>query len=206
MGDIFRELGADYLIEGGQTMNPSTEDVLQAISHVNAKNIFIFPNNKNIILAANQARDLTEDKNIIVIPTKTIPQGITALISYVPDKTVEQNTEEMMEAMGNVKTGQITYAVRDTRIDDKEIRQGDIMGIGDHGILAVGKEIEDTAVATVQEMTDEDSEIISIYYGADVSAEDAEQLAERLEDMYPDYDVELNEGGQPIYYYVVSVE
>lgn len=206
MGDIFRELGADYLIEGGQTMNPSTEDVLQAISHVNAKNIFIFPNNKNIILAANQARDLTEDKNIIVIPTKTIPQGITALISYVPDKTVEQNAEEMMEAMGNVKTGQITYAVRDTRIDDKEIRQGDIMGIGDHGILAVGKEIEDTAVATVQEMTDEDSEIISIYYGADVSAEDAEQLAERLEDMYPDYDVELNEGGQPIYYYVVSVE
>lgn len=206
MGDIFRELGADYLIEGGQTMNPSTEDVLQAISYVNAKNIFIFPNNKNIILAANQARDLTEDKNIIVIPTKTIPQGITALISYVPDKTVEQNTEEMMEAMGNVKTGQITYAVRDTRIDDKEIRQGDIMGIGDHGILAVGKEIEDTAVATVQEMTDEDSEIISIYYGADVSAEDAEQLAERLEDMYPDYDVELNEGGQPIYYYVVSVE
>lgn len=206
MGDIFRELGADYLIEGGQTMNPSTEDVLQAISHVNAKNIFIFPNNKNIILAANQARDLTEDKNIIVIPTKTIPQGITALISYVPDKTVEQNTEEMMEAMGNVKTGQITYAVRDTRIDDKEIRQGDIMGIGDHGILAVGKEIKDTAVATVQEMTDEDSEIISIYYGADVSAEDAEQLAERLEDMYPDYDVELNEGGQPIYYYVVSVE
>nr|WP_317361056.1 DAK2 domain-containing protein [uncultured Blautia sp.] len=206
MGDIFRELGADYLIEGGQTMNPSTEDVLQAISHVNAENIFIFPNNKNIILAANQARDLTEDKNIIVIPTKTIPQGITALISYVPDKTVEQNTEEMMEAMGNVKTGQITYAVRDTRIDDKEIRQGDIMGIGDHGILAVGKEIGDTAVATVQEMTDEDSEIISIYYGADVSAEDAEQLAERLEDMYPDYDVELNEGGQPIYYYVVSVE
>ena len=206
MGDIFRELGADYLIEGGQTMNPSTEDVLQAISHVNAKNIFIFPNNKNIILAANQARDLTEDKNIIVIPTKTIPQGITALISYVPDKTVEQNAEEMMEAMGNVKTGQITYAVRDTRIDDKEIRQGDIMGIGDHGILAVGKEIEDTAVATVQEMTDEDSEIISIYYGADVSAEDAEQLSERLEDMYPDYDVELNEGGQPIYYYVVSVE
>lgn len=206
MGEIFRELGADYLIEGGQTMNPSTEDVLQAISHVNAKTVFIFPNNKNIILAANQARDLTEDKNIVVIPTKTIPQGITALISYVPDKTVEQNTEEMMEAMGNVKTGQITYAVRDTRIDDKEIRQGDIMGIGDHGILAVGKEIEDTAVATVQEMADEDSEIISVYYGADVTAEDAEQLAERLEELYPDFDVELNEGGQPIYYYVVSVE
>ena len=206
MGQIFRELGADYLIEGGQTMNPSTEDVLQAIAHVNANNIFIFPNNKNIILAANQARDLTEDKNIIVIPTKTIPQGITALISYVPDKTVEQNTEEMMEAMKHVKTGQITYAVRDTKIDDKEIRQGDIMGIGDHGMLAVGKEIEDTAVATVQEMADEDCEIISIYYGSDVTAEDAEQLAARLEELYPDFDVELHEGGQPIYYYVVSVE
>lgn len=206
MGQIFRELGADYLIEGGQTMNPSTEDVLQAIAHVNAENIFIFPNNKNIILAANQARDLTEDKNIVVIPTKTIPQGITALISYVQDKTVEQNTEEMMEAMKHVKTGQITYAVRDTKIDDKEIRQGDIMGIGDHGILAVGKEIEDTAVAMVQEMADEDSEIISVYYGADVTAEDAEQFAARLEELYPDFDVELNEGGQPIYYYVVSVE
>ena len=157
-------------------MNPSTEDVLQAIERVNAKNIFIFPNNKNIILAANQARDLTEDKNIIVIPTKTIPQGITALISYVPDKTVEQNTEEMMEAVGNVKTGQITYAVRDTKIDDKEIRQGDIMGIGDHGLLAVGTGIEDITVAALQEMTDEDSEIISVYYGQDVSEEDAEHL------------------------------
>ena len=206
MGEIFRELGADYLIEGGQTMNPSTEDVLQAISHVNAKNIFIFPNNKNIILAANQARDLTEDKNIIVIPTKTIPQGITALISYVPDKTVEQNTEEMLEAMTHVKTGQVTYAVRDTKIDDKEIRQGDIMGIGDKGILAVGQGIEDITVETLKEMVDEDTEIISIYYGADVTEEDAEQLCERLEELYPDFDVEINQGGQPIYYYVVSVE
>ena len=206
MGEIFRELGADYLIEGGQTMNPSTEDVLQAISHVNAKNTFIFPNNKNIILAANQARDLTEDKNIIVIPTKTIPQGITALISYVPDKTVEQNTEEMLEAMTHVKTGQITYAVRDTKIDDKEIRQGDIMGIGDKGILAVGQGIEDITVETLKEMVDEDTEIISIYYGADVTEEDAEALCERLEKLYPDFDVEINQGGQPIYYYVVSVE
>ncbi len=206
MGEIFRELGADYLIEGGQTMNPSTEDVLQAISHVNAKNIFIFPNNKNIILAANQARDLTEDKNIIVVPTKTIPQGITALISYVPDKTVEQNTEEMLEAMTHVKTGQVTYAVRDTKIDDKEIRQGDIMGIGDKGILAVGQGIEDITVETLKEMVDEDTEIISIYYGADVTEEDAEQLCERLEKLYPDFDVEINQGGQPIYYYVVSVE
>lgn len=206
MGEIFKELGADYLIEGGQTMNPSTEDVLQAIERVNAKNIFIFPNNKNIILAANQARDLTEDKNIIVIPTKTIPQGITALISYVPDKAVEQNTEEMMEAVGNVKTGQITYAVRDTKIDDKEIRQGDIMGIGDHGLLAVGTGIEDITVAALQEMTDEDSEIISVYYGQDVSEEDAEHLAERLEEQYPDFDIEIHNGGQPIYYYILSVE
>ena len=206
MGEIFRELGADYLIEGGQTMNPSTEDMLQAISHVHARTIFILPNNKNIVLAANQARDLTEDKNIVVIPTKTIPQGITALISYVPDKSVEENTEEMMEAMGNVKTGQITYAVRDTKIDDKEIRQGNIMGIGDHGILAVGEGIEDTAAETVKAMADEDSEIISIYYGSDVTEEDAQKLADRLEEAYPDLDIEINEGGQPIYYYVISVE
>ena len=149
---------------------------------------------------------MTEDKNIIVIPTKTIPQGITALISYVPDKAVEQNTEEMMEAVGNVKTGQITYAVRDTKIDDKEIRQGDIMGIGDHGLLAVGTGIEDITVAALQEMTDEDSEIISVYYGQDVSEEDAEHLAERLEEQYPDFDIEIHNGGQPIYYYIVSVE
>lgn len=206
MGEIFRELGADYLIEGGQTMNPSTEDMLQAISHVHARTIFILPNNKNIVLAANQARDLTEDKNIVVIPTKTIPQGITALISYVPDKSVEENTEEMMEAMGNVKTGQITYAVRDTKIDDKEIRQGNIMGIGDYGILAVGEGIEDTAAETVKAMADEESEIISIYYGSDVTEEDAQKLADRLEEAYPDLDVEINEGGQPIYYYVISVE
>ncbi len=206
MGDIFRELGADYLIEGGQTMNPSTEDVLQAISRVNAKNIFIFPNNKNIILAANQARDLTEDKNIVVVPTKTIPQGITALISFVPDKSVEENTAQMMEAMENVKTGQVTYAVRDTKIDDKEIRQGDIMGIGDKGILAVGQDIQKVALQMVQEMADEDSELISIYYGSDVSEEQAEALCQQLEESYPDFDVEMNNGGQPIYYYVISVE
>lgn len=206
MGDIFRELGADYLIEGGQTMNPSTEDVLQAISQVNAKNIFIFPNNKNIILAANQARDLTEDKNIVVVPTKTIPQGITALISFVPDKSVEENTAQMMEAMENVKTGQVTYAVRDTKIDDKEIRQGDIMGIGDKGILAVGQDIQQVALQMVQEMADEDAELISIYYGSDVSEEQAEALCQQLEESYPDFDVEMNNGGQPIYYYVISVE
>lgn len=206
MGDIFRELGADYLIEGGQTMNPSTEDVLKAISQVNAKNIFIFPNNKNIILAANQARDLTEDKNIVVVPTKTIPQGITALISFVPDKSVEENTAQMLEAMANVKTGQVTYAVRDTKIDDKEIRQGDIMGIGDKGILAVGQDIQQVALQMVQEMADEDAELISVYYGSDVSKDQAQILCQKLEESYPDFDVELNDGGQPIYYYVISVE
>ena len=206
MGGIFRDLGVDYLIEGGQTMNPSTEDVLQAIEKVNAKNIFIFPNNKNIILAANQARDLTEDRNIIVIPTNTIPQGITAMINYVPEKTIEQNTEEMLECIENVKTGQITYAVRDTRIDEKEIHQGDFMGIGDHGILAVGQELEGITLETVDAMVDEESEIISVYYGADVKDEDAHRLGEKLEERYPDFDVEVNEGGQPIYYYVVSVE
>lgn len=206
MGNIFRDLGADYLIEGGQTMNPSTEDVLKAIEKVHAKNIFVFPNNKNIILAANQARDLTEDKNIIVIPTKTIPQGITALINYVPEKNVEQNTEEMMESIRNVKTGQITYAVRDTKIDDKEIRQGDIMGIGDHGMLAVGNSIQDVAMETVDAMVDDETEIVSVYYGSDVNPEDAQKLGEELEERYPDFDVEINEGGQPIYYYVLSVE
>ncbi|MCA5959899.1 DAK2 domain-containing protein [Blautia sp. RD014234] len=206
MGDIFRDLGADYPIEGGQTMNPSTEDVLKAIEQVHAKNIFVFPNNKNIILAANQARDLTEDKNIIVIPTKTIPQGITAMINYVPEKTVEQNTEEMLQCIGNVKTGQVTYAVRDTKIDDKEIRQGNIMGIGDHGILAVGEGVEGITMETIDAMVDEDTEIISVYYGSDVSAEDAQRLGEKLEERYPDFDVEVNDGGQPIYYYVVSVE
>lgn len=206
LGEIFKGIGADYLIEGGQTMNPSTEDVLKAIEQVHAKNIFVFPNNKNIILAANQARDLTEDKNIIVIPTKTIPQGITAMINYVPEKTVEQNTEEMLQCIGNVKTGQVTYAVRDTKIDDKEIRQGNIMGIGDHGILAVGEGVEGITMETIDAMVDEDTEIISVYYGSDVSAEDAQRLGEKLEERYPDFDVEVNDGGQPIYYYVVSVE
>ena len=206
MGEIFKELGADYLIQGGQTMNPSTEDMLQAIDQVNAKNIFILPNNKNIILAANQARDLTEDKNIVVIPTKTIPQGITAMISYVPEKSVEENTEEMTEAMGNVKTGQVTYAVRDTRIDEMDIHQGDIMGIGDKGILAVGQDIQKVAVDMTCKMTNEDSELISIYYGADVTEADAEEISSRLEEIYPDFDIEINYGGQPIYYFVISVE
>ena len=206
MTEIFKELGVDYLIEGGQTMNPSTEDMLNAIAKVNAKTIYIFPNNKNIVLAANQARDLTEDKEIVVVPTKTIPQGITAMISYVPEKNSAENTEAMLQAIENVKTGQITYAVRDTRIDDKEIHEGDMMGIGDHGILAVGKDRMEVAKETVAQMVDDESEVISIYYGADTEEAEAEELAAALEEAYPDCDVELNAGGQPIYYYVISVE
>lgn len=203
---IFKDLGVDYLIEGGQTMNPSTEDMLNAIAKVNAKTIYIFPNNKNIILAANQARDLTEDKEIVVVPTKTVPQGISAIISFVPEKNGEENLEAMMEAVSRVKTGQITYAVRDTRIDDKEIHEGDIMGIGDSGILAVGKTKEEVAKETIASMMDEDGEIISLYYGADTEEADAEALAEELEVMYPDCEIEVNQGGQPIYYYIISVE
>lgn len=206
LSQIFRELGVDYLIEGGQTMNPSTEDMLNAIEKVNAKTIYIFPNNKNIILAANQARDLTEDKEIIVVPTKTIPQGISAMISFVPEKGGEENLASMTDAISRVKTGQVTYAVRDTRIDDKEIHEGDIMGIGDAGILAVGRDRLQVAEEMVAEMIDEESEIISVYYGEDVSEEDAEALSDSLTEKYPECEVELNQGGQPIYYYLISVE
>ncbi len=206
LSSIFRDLGADYLIEGGQTMNPSTEDMLNAIEKVNADTIFILPNNKNIILAANQAQVMTKDKKVIVIPTKTIPQGITALINYVPERTPEENEEAMKEEIRAVQTGQLTYAVRDTKIDDKEIHEGDIMGVGDHGILAVGKEIAATALETVEAMMNEDAELISVYYGADVTEEDADALTERLSEQYPDCDVEVNAGGQPIYYYIISVE
>ncbi len=204
--DIFKELGVDYLIEGGQTMNPSTEDMLNAIDKVRAKTVYIFPNNKNIVLAANQARDLTEDKQIIVVPTRTVPQGITAMISYVPEKSPEENAEVMAEAVSKVKTGQITYAVRDTRSDDKEIHEGDIMGIGDSGILAVGADREAVTLTTIEAMMTEDAEVISIYYGADITEENAEELAASVEEKYPDCEVELSRGGQPIYYYIVSVE
>ena len=203
---LFKELNVDWIIEGGQTMNPSTEDMLNAIAEVNADTIYIFPNNKNIVLAANQARDLTEDKEIVVVPTKTIPQGITALISFQPDMTGEENLEGMMEAVSMVKTGQVTYAVRDTRLDEKDIHEGDIMGIGDHGILAVGKGREAVAKEMVAALVDEDSEVISIYYGAETSEEAANKLAEELEETYPDCEVEVNMGGQPIYYYIISVE
>ena len=206
MNEIFRELGADYIIEGGQTMNPSTEDMLNAIDQVNAEHIFILPNNKNIILAANQAQALTEDKDNIVVPSKTVPQGITAIINYMPDADAQTNLEAMIEGIGNVKTGQVTYAVRDTHIDDKEIHEGDIMGIGDSGILAVGQSVEETTKEMLAQLVDEDTELISLYYGQDVQEESAENFAQEIEDLYPDVDVDVHSGGQPIYYYVLSVE
>ena len=206
LNEIFKELGADYIIEGGQTMNPSTEDMLNSIDQVNADTIFILPNNKNIVLAANQAKALVEDKNIIVIPTKTLPQGITAIINFMADADAQANEEAMLEAITTVKTGQVTYAVRDTRIDDKEIHEGDIMGIGDSGIIAVGKEIEATTKEMLEILVDEDAELISLYYGEDVNEEDAERFAAEIEELYPDVDVDAQFGGQPIYYYVLAVE
>lgn len=206
MNEVFRGLGVDYLIEGGQTMNPSTEDMLNAIEHVNAKTVFILPNNKNIIMAANQAVDLVEDKQIIVIPTKTIPQGITALVNYIPDHSAEENKEQMMAEIENVKTGQVTYAVRDTEIDGKTIKQNDFMGIGDKSILSVGTDLRATTLEMVDVMVDEDSAIVSIYFGSDSDEDSANELAAAIEEKYPDVEVEVNDGGQPIYYYVISVE
>ena len=206
LNEIFRELGVDYIIEGGQTMNPSTDDMLTAIDNVNASTIFILPNNKNIVLAANQARSLTKDKDIIVIPTKTVPQGITAVINYIPEADVDTNEETMLEAVKSVQTGQVTYAVRDTKIDNKEIHEGDIMGIGDAGILAVGTSITETAKETLRNMVGEDSELISIYYGEDVTEEEAEAFISDVEEEYSELDVDAHFGGQPIYYYVMSVE
>ena len=206
MSEIFRGLGADYIIEGGQTMNPSTEDMLNAIDRVNADTIFILPNNKNIILAANQAKTMVEDKKIIVIPTKTVPQGITAIINYVPDMDPEDNAATMECEIKNVLTGQVTYAVHDTMIDDKEIEQGDYMGIGDSGILSVGRDMEEVTFNMIKAMMHDDLELISIYYGSDVSEEAAEAIKAKVEETYPDCDVELQMGGQPIYYYVISME
>ena len=206
VGQIFKDLGVDYLIEGGQTMNPSTEDMLKAIEKVNADTVFIFPNNKNIILAANQAKVLTKGKEVIVMPTKTVPQGISAMINYNAELSVKENEEAMKESIQLVKTGQITYAVRDTHIEDKEIRQGDIMGIGDSSILAVGQDIQKVSEETVEKMLDEESELISIYYGSEVKQEQAEALRNILAEKWPDCEVEVYSGGQPIYYYVISVE
>lgn len=206
LSEIFKSLGVDYIIEGGQTMNPSTEDMLNAIDKVNAENVFIFPNNSNIILAANQAQSIVEDKNIIVIPTKTIPQGISALIAYSEEASPEENAEAMTEEIANIKSGSVTYAVRDTEIDDKTIKQGDIMGIGDKTILSVGQNIQDVTRDMIEQLAGDDAELISIYYGSDVTEEDANALAKAVEAVYPDVDVEVNYGGQPIYYYILSVE
>lgn len=206
MNDIFRDLGVDYLIEGGQTMNPSTEDMLNAIEQVNADTIYILPNNKNIILAANQAQSLTEDKEIIVVPSKTAPQGVAALVGFDASKSGEENLASMTEEMSGVKTGQVTYAVRDTNIDGKSINAGDIMGIDDQGIKAVSTDLDAATKDLLKEMVDEDSELISIYYGADVKEEDAQEFADYVEATYEDCDVEFNYGGQPIYYYILSVE
>lgn len=206
LSEIFSGLGVDVIIEGGQTMNPSTDDILNAIAKVPAKHIFILPNNKNIILAANQAADLSEEKKIHVIPTKTIPQGISALINFIPEQSAEENAERMTEELTNVKSGQITYAVRDTVIDDKEIKENDYMGIGDSGILAVGADMNETLFEMIDQLVDDESGIISLYYGEDVSEEDAQSLAEKLQEKYEDLEVEVNNGGQPIYYYILSVE
>ena len=206
MNEIFKGLGVDYIIEGGQTMNPSTEDMLTAIENVNAKTIFILPNNKNIVMAANQAASLVEDKQIIVIPTKTIPQGITALVNFIGEHTPEENEDTMLAEIQNVKTGQVTYAVRDTEIDGKTIKQDDYMGIGDKSILAVGTDLKAVTLEMIDEMVDEDSAIVSIYFGSDSSEADAEEISAAIEEKYPDIEVEINDGGQPIYYYVISVE
>ena len=206
LGEIFKGIGADYLIEGGQTMNPSTEDMLNAIDQVNADTIFILPNNKNIILAAEQAKSLVEDKNIIVVPTKTVPQGITALINFIPDLSAEENLEAMTQEMNRVKTGQVTYAVRTTCIDGMDIEEGDIMCIGDSGMLAVGKSVDAATLDMMDAMLDEESELVTIYYGSDVSEEDAISLLSKAQERFPDCEIELQDGGQPIYYYLISVE
>ena len=204
--EIFKGIGADFLIEGGQTMNPSTEDMLNAIAKVNADTIFILPNNKNIILAANQARDLTEDKKIVVIPSRTVPQGITALVNFIPDLTPEENLENMTSEMERVRTAQITYAVRNTTIDGMEIHEGDIMAIGDRGMLAVDRSVSRAAQKALEAMLDKDSELVTIYYGSDVAKEDAVSLKEQAKEEFPDKEIELQYGGQPIYYYMISAE
>ncbi len=204
--EIFKGLGVDYVIEGGQTMNPSTADVLDAVENVNADTVYILPNNKNIILAAEQAAHMSEDKKIVVIPTKTVPQGITAVINFVPELSVEENTDTMIEEIKSVSTGQVTYAVRDTVIDNKEIKQGDYMGIGDSGILSNGTDLLDVTFRMIEDMMEDDKELISIYYGSEVTEETAEELREKVETRYPKCDIELQYGGQPIYYYIISAE
>lgn len=206
LADIFRDLGVDYVIEGGQTMNPSTDDVLSAIEQVNADNIFVLPNNGNIILAANQAKNLTEDKEVYVVPSKNIPQGIAAMISFVSGRSAAENAESMEEEMQLIKSGQVTYAVRDTNMDGKDIKQGDFMGLTDKTIVSVGSDLQGTAKELIESLLDEDSELVSLYYGSDATKEQAEQLAEDIENTHEDVEVEVQYGGQPVYSYFISVE
>ena len=206
LDEIFKGLGVDNLIAGGQTMNPSTDDILTAIESINAKNVYVLPNNKNIILAAEQAKELTEDKNVVVIPSKTVPQGIAAMINFLSDKTPEENEEVMKEAMANIKTGSVTYSVRDTKIDGLEIKMGDFMGIDDHSIKSTGSDVIDVSVELIESILDEDSELISIYYGEDGNEEDAQKIADRISEKHKMIDVEIYPGDQPVYYYVISVE
>ncbi len=206
LADIFTGIGADYLIEGGQTMNPSTEDIMNAIREVNADVIYVLPNNGNIIMAAEQAARMTEDKKVYIVPSKTIPQGIAALITFLPEVSPEENLDIMTGEMERISSAEVTYAVRDTSIYGKDIHEGDIMGIGDNGLLAVGSNINETAFETVKNMISDDSELISVYYGADIDESGAKALADRLEAEFKNCEVELNEGGQPIYYYLLSVE
>ena len=206
LGSIFRELGADYVIEGGQTMNPSTQDIMDAVEKVNADSVFILPNNKNIILAAEQAQNMIHGKEIIVVPSKTIPQGISALVNYLPDKSVRENETLMRDEIRLVKTVELTYAVRDTKIDEQTIHAGDIMGVADNGIIAVGNDISETAFESVKGLVAEDSELISIYYGRYTKEEDAQALCDKIQEEFPDCEVEVNSGGQPLYYYIISIE
>lgn len=206
MYEIFKALGVDYVITGGQTMNPSTDDMINAIDSVNADNIYIFPNNSNIILTANQTVDLVKDKNIVVIPTKNLPQGITALINYIYDESIEENTKNMIKEMNKIKSGQVTYAVRDTAINGTKIKEGNVMGLNDKDILSVGEDTSETTISLIEKMVDDESDLISLYYGESIKEEEAEELVEQLEDRFPDIEIELNYGGQPVYYYLISIE
>jgi dihydroxyacetone kinase-like predicted kinase len=206
MTEIFKSLGVDVIVEGGQTMNPSTEDILKAVEIVKAPVVYVFPNNKNVIMAAEQAAKISKDKQVVVVPTKTVTQGITAMISYVEGTSVEENKEAMLADIQNVKTGEVTYSVRDTSIDGTEIHQGDYMGIGDKGILSVGKNISEVILEMLDKMDTSDAEVVSIYYGKDVTEDDANKIKELTESKYPEVDVELAYGGQPIYYYIISAE
>lgn len=209
MGDginnIFKDLGVDVVIEGGQTMNPSTHDILEAINKINAKNVFVLPNNKNIIMAAEQAKEISK-KNVIVIGTKSIPQGITAVITFSPDMSPEENEEQMNTAIDKVKTGQVTFAVRNTVFNDVEIKEGNILGIYNGKLIKAGEDVNDVTKQLIDSMIDENSELITVFYGNDLNEEETSDIQSYVSEKYPQCDVSFNYGGQPLYYYIVSVE